>query len=190
VTTRLFIREVLPLAPARSPQQVGAQRGAAREALRECARKCGAPIKGWVKNAADVPLSNDGWFWSIAHKRRYAVAAISDRPVGVDIEELAARPRRLHGLIASEEEWRILGDNSWHSFFRLFTAKEAVLKKHGCGIGRLLECRVAGIDDAGRMVLAFSNHDHVVIHRECDKHIIAVSGGDTNVRWMLPDAEP
>ena len=81
-------------ARARTPEQVQAQRDAARRALAHCAELCHAPIGGWQKDADNVPVPNEGFYWSVSHKREWAAAVIADRPVGIDIEKIA--PRRNH----------------------------------------------------------------------------------------------
>ncbi len=121
-------------AHARTPEQVQAQRDAARRALAHCAELCHAPTDGWQKNADNVPVPNEGFYWSVSHKREWAAAVIADHPVGIDIEKIAPRRNELVlDELATEEEWTIVGDRSWESFFRLWTAKEATLKANGVG---------------------------------------------------------
>ena len=54
--------------------------------------------------------------FNLSHSRGAAVCALSDRPVGVDVERLRTPPRRLGRGMAAEE------------FFRLWTAREATVK--------------------------------------------------------------
>ncbi len=99
-------------ATPRTAQQVLQQREYARRALRYCAKRCGAPAEGWEQDDARIPLPNTGYFWSVSHKRHWAAAVIADRPVGIDIEHVSPRPRKLHDALADAEEWGILGDKS------------------------------------------------------------------------------
>lgn len=64
--------------------------------------------------------------FNISHSHGAAVCALHDKPVGVDIEKLRSAPRRLAGGMEDE------------AFFRLWTAKEATIKRRGEGIGALL----------------------------------------------------
>lgn len=64
--------------------------------------------------------------FSLSHSRGAAVCALHDRPVGVDVEQLRPAPGRLAKGMEDE------------AFFRLWTAKEATVKRQGLGIGALL----------------------------------------------------
>lgn len=174
-------------AAPRTPQQVRRQRAAARIALRECARRCGAPRDGWTKDAHDAPLPLRGYYWSVAHKRRWAAAVISRQPVGIDIEEIVVRPRTLHDELAGDDEWQIVGDRSWHSFYRLWTAKEATLKANGVGIGELLRCRLIALHNDGQVMLEYQQSNWRVEHHERASYIAAVTCNGVGVRWREHD---
>ena len=64
--------------------------------------------------------------FSLSHSRGAAVCAVHNRPVGVDIEKLRPAPARLAAGMADE------------AFFRLWTAKEATIKRQGLGVEALL----------------------------------------------------
>ncbi|MDE5574412.1 MAG: 4'-phosphopantetheinyl transferase superfamily protein [Bacteroidales bacterium] len=79
-------------------------------------------------------------FFNYSDSGDTAVVATDSRPVGVDIEKI--RPRSFQGILerfflpdeikqveASTEEERLI------RFFRLWTAKESLLKQIGCGLG-------------------------------------------------------
>lgn len=63
--------------------------------------------------------------FNLSHSRGGAACAIHSLPVGIDIEKLRAAPRRLAGDLEDE------------AFFRLWTAKEATVKREGQGIAAL-----------------------------------------------------
>ncbi len=167
------------------PQRVQQQRAYARRALRHCAGLCGAPKDGWVQSPEGVPLPLQGYHWSIAHKRRWAAAVIADHPVGIDIEHVTPRRHNLFDAVGGEDEWRLLGDRSWHSFFRLFTAKEATLKANGVGIGYLSACRVVKVADARHVATEFQGRTWRIEHFEHDNHIAAVTYGEEEVAWHV-----
>ena len=64
--------------------------------------------------------------FSISHSHGAAVCALHDKPVGVDVEKLRPAPPRLAGGMEDE------------AFFRLWTAKEATIKRQGKGVATLL----------------------------------------------------
>lgn len=64
--------------------------------------------------------------FSLSHSRGAAVCALHHRPVGVDVERLRTAPRRLAAGMEDE------------AFFRLWTAKEATIKREGRGVEALL----------------------------------------------------
>lgn len=70
---------------------------------------------------------SDRWF-SLSHSGGIALCALSDQPVGVDVE--LVRPRRpgLPKYVLSPDE--LAGfDGSWEDFYRLWTLKESWCKR-------------------------------------------------------------
>ena len=169
----------------RSAPQVRLQREWARKALQRCAELCNAPTTGWTKNEFEVPQPNEGWYWSISHKRKWAVAVISDQPVGIDIESINPRRQPLHAYLAGDREWEVMGDRSWHSFFRLWTAKEACLKAHGVGIAHLLSCRLTALLDDQHLVLDYEGRSWPIEQFYHDNHIVAVTTEPNSTHWHI-----
>ena len=64
--------------------------------------------------------------FNLSHSHGAAVCALHDKPVGVDVEKLRPAPKRLASGMGDE------------AFFRLWTAREATVKRRGQGIGALL----------------------------------------------------
>ena len=69
----------------------------------------------------------DRWF-SLSHSGSLALCALSDRPVGVDVE--LVRPRRpgLPAYVLSDAELAAF-DGSWEDFYRRWTLKESWCKR-------------------------------------------------------------
>ena len=65
--------------------------------------------------------------FNLSHSHGAAVCALHNRPVGIDVEKLRPAPKRLAAGMADE------------AFFRLWTAREATIKRQGLGIGSLLK---------------------------------------------------
>jgi 4'-phosphopantetheinyl transferase len=172
-------------APPRSPLAVQHQRHSARLALAHCVTRCGAPVRGWEQDAAGVPLPNNGHYWSISHERKWATAVIAHEPVGIDIEHIKPRDRELHEALAERMEWVVMGVRSWHSFFRLWTAKEATLKANGVGIGELLACRLLEVRDEHHLTLEYRGRPwHVEQFYHAD-HVTAVTCDAAEVDWCV-----
>ncbi|MDE7220256.1 MAG: hypothetical protein K2O45_11645 [Oscillospiraceae bacterium] len=64
--------------------------------------------------------------FNLSHSHGAAVCALHNAPVGVDVEKLRPAPERLAQGLDDE------------AFFRLWTAREATVKRRGQGIGALL----------------------------------------------------
>lgn len=76
-------------------------------------------------------------FVSLSHSGHLAMAAVSDRPIGADIEIITDRGARLFKKVCSfsEQEYILAsGDFDPRRFFSVWTAKEAVLKHSGKGL--------------------------------------------------------
>ncbi len=173
-------------APVRTSARVKAQRLASRQALKVCAGKCGAPDSGWEKNEQEVPQPNEGFFWSVSHKRSWAAAVIADRAVGIDVEEIQPRENQaVFDELACAQEWGVVGGKDWDHFFRIWTAKEATLKANGKGIGAFSACVVRSMLDDKHLTLRFEGDDWLVEHFYHDNHIISVTAVGDDIRWQV-----
>lgn len=167
------------------PQRVQQQRDYARRALHHCAKLSAAPLDGWVQSPDGVPIPLKGCHWSISHKRRWSAAVIADHPVGIDIEHVHPRRGELFRAVGDDDEWALLGDRSWRSFFRLFTAKEATLKANCVGIGYLSVCRLAEVTDDRHVLTKYKDRDWRIEHFEQDEHIAAVACAASTLIWNV-----
>ena len=165
--------------------RVAAQGGQARIALARCAEMVGAPPDGWMKDARDAPARSHGFHWSISHTRELAGAVIAVHPVGIDVEQIRPRKPELFEHVAGPVEWDQLGARTWENFFRMWTAKEAVLKANGIGIGWLRECRLTQLVTDSRLQLSFRGVEWNVEHYQSGDHIAAVTCGDAPVQWQV-----
>lgn len=69
----------------------------------------------------------DRWL-SLSHSGGIALCALSDHPVGVDVEVVRPRRMGLPGYVLSPEELAAF-DGSWEDFYRLWTLKESWCKR-------------------------------------------------------------
>jgi 4'-phosphopantetheinyl transferase len=159
-----------------------------REALRLSAEKSGVMLGELTKNEDDVPCPFDGNYWSLSHKPKYVTAVISKEMIGIDIEEI--RPRSfesIFSLVASDEEWELSSDRTWHTFFRYWTAKEAVLKGVGIGIGGLKACRIISVPDENHIVLNYRGRLFRVEQLSYKNHIVSIVKNDNEVEWVIAE---
>lgn len=73
--------------------------------------------------------------FNLSHCRTAVVCAVSDSPVGIDIESLERKTNdSLVSYTMNNEEQRQIADSGKHTFFRLWTMKEALVKLRGTGL--------------------------------------------------------
>lgn len=80
----------------------------------------------------------EGAFFSISHSGELVGCAVSDRPVGLDIEEIRDVPERLGRVL----------DGQWQTpeaFFRLWTRREAAIKCRGDRLSAWKSCGEEGL---------------------------------------------
>jgi 4'-phosphopantetheinyl transferase len=156
----------------------------AREALRLSGEKIGVRLGELLKDENGVPCPVAGVYWSISHKPKYVAAVVNKDKVGIDIEEMKPRTESLFAYVASDDEWR-LAERSWHTFFRYWTAKEAILKAIGIGIGGLKTCRIVSVPDENHIILDCKGQSFLVEHLLHKNHIVSVLKGDNQVEWVV-----
>lgn len=186
-----ILRPVLMAAAPETAHLRGAERVAeqsrhARLALAHSAQRSDAHIGVLEKDEHDAPLPSQGWHWSISHARGFSAGVVARAPVGIDIEAITPRKPEIVPKVASREELELLGGFRWETFFQVWTAKEAVLKKAGCGILELSRCTlVAGIGPE-LLIVAHRGREHVVRSILRQRHVAAISCDvDFEVDWCL-----
>jgi 4'-phosphopantetheinyl transferase len=156
-----------------------------REALKLSAEKSGVVLGELLKDEDDVPCPFEGNYWSLSHKSQYVAAVVSKEEIGIDIEEVRPRSESIFSLVASDEEWELSQDRSWHTFFRYWTAKEAVLKAIGIGIGGLKICRIIAVPDENHIILNYRDCLFRVEQLTYKNHIVSIVKNDDEVKWVI-----
>jgi 4'-phosphopantetheinyl transferase len=161
----------------------------AREALKVSAEKSRVRLGELLKDERGAPFPFAGIYWSLSHKPKYVAAVISKDKVGIDIEEIKPRPESLFARVASDKEWE-LQERSWDTLFRYWTAKEAILKVIGIGIGGLKICRIISVPDENHITLDYKGQFFLVEHLRYKNHIVSVLKGDNQIEWVVLDEFP
>ncbi len=86
--------------------------------------------------AENLPLH-----FSISHSGAFVACAVSDTPVGLDLEEIRHRDITVARRICSEREMAFIlgGEDPLKRFLKVWTAKEAYVKLTGIGIKGMRE---------------------------------------------------
>lgn len=159
----------------------------ARQALRQSAQRSGIELKAPEKDENGVPLPSGGYYWSISHKTRYVCGVVAPQPIGIDIERIRAFSEGVFRKTASEKEWSLaeMETTSLMTFFRFWTAKEAVLKATGIGIRDLLKCRVCQIIDDRQLKLQYAGKDWLVEHYFYEDHVASIVKRSFQIKWTV-----
>ncbi|MGA2670270.1 MAG: 4'-phosphopantetheinyl transferase superfamily protein [Dehalococcoidia bacterium] len=161
----------------------------AREALKVSAEKSQMRLGKLLKDKEGIPYPVAGTYWSLSHKPKYVAAVVSKNKVGIDIEEVKPRAESLFARVASDEEWE-LKEKSWDALFRYWTAKEAILKVIGIGIGGLKICRITSVPDENHITLDYEGQIFLVEQLRYKNHIVSVLKDDNQIKWVVLDKFP
>ena len=90
----------------------------------------------FLYNDYGAPYIEGGPYFSISHCKTGIAVAVSEKPVGIDIEAIRAfKPELMRKTMNPTEQQRIISSTSPEvEFIRLWTQKEALLKLKGTGI--------------------------------------------------------
>ncbi len=156
----------------------------ARKALALSAKRHQIRLGALEKTDKGAPIPFDGWHWSLSHKPTYVAGIVARFPVGIDLERIREVSPGMYQKIANSKEWALAGElDPLPLFFRLWTAKEAVLKAVGVGLTGLKGCCVQKIDKAAIQV-AYQGKSWQVAQYRFDSHIAAVATqGPVDMEW-------
>lgn len=99
----------------------------------------------------------EGLEFSLSHSGNMVVCAVSEEPVGCDVEEIRKAPKGVAERYFSEGEQAYLsqlsGDEYDREFFRLWTMKESYVKMTGEGLRVPFDEYEIAMEDAGARVV-------------------------------------
>ena len=160
----------------------------AREVLSRSALYSGDELGPLKKGERGRPLPVNGVYWSISHTSKYAAAVTASCPVGIDIEKIGPFSDALKKRVASDREWDLAPVLDETLFCRYWTAKEAVLKAVGAGLGGLPRCTITGIEGGRQLQVRYDEETWMVSHFfKAEGHLAAVSVNMDLVYWHFPD---
>jgi len=156
----------------------------ARAALRRSAELSAVSLGPLEKGDLGQPLPFNGIFWSISHTLEFAAAVVAPFPIGIDIEMIKPVTPALRNKAAAPEEWSLAGNTGGEAFYRFWTAKEAVLKAVGVGLGGLSKCRIAELIDENHTGLEYESAEWVVSHYfDIAGHVASITVPSDNLVW-------
>ena len=158
----------------------------ARLALKRSAQKSGLPLEELKQDENGAPLPSNNVYWSITHKTRYVGGVVAPSPIGIDIERIRECSPGLFAKTAGETEWALaeMGNPSLITFFRYWTAKEALVKASGTGLKDLLKCQVTRIIDDRHLELNYSGRRWRIEHFFFDQHIASITQDSYRIEWI------
>jgi 4'-phosphopantetheinyl transferase len=159
----------------------------ARRALQQSAQKSGIRLGEVLQDQNGAPLPFEGTYWSVTHKTDYVGGVVSPMPIGLDIEKILPRSEGLFRKTASVQEWRLAeaASDAVVTFFRYWTAKEAVLKAAGIGIKDLSQCRVVRILDDRNLLIRYGQKTWPIEHVFFDGHIGSIVRHRFRIDWTI-----
>ncbi len=158
----------------------------ARECAAASALKSNLAVKAFETDESGAPLPSNGVFWSLSHKPEIVAGVASTKEVGIDIEKLKPVSAAVFTRIVDETEAvyfpvrdRIL------VFFRVFTAKEAVLKKIGIGMRGLSKVKIHGVLDDTTLLVRYRDKNYPVEHFYFDGYLASVTKDKVDIEWRF-----
>lgn len=98
-----------------------------------------------------------GLEFNLSHSGNLVICAVSDKPIGCDVEMIRKAPERVAERYFSESEKEYLnqfcGEDYDTEFFRLWTMKESYVKMTGEGMGVSFEAYEIALEDLSARVI-------------------------------------
>lgn len=131
---------------------------------------------------------------NISHAGRYIVCAVSDTPVGIDVEEIKPIDLRIAERFYSNDEYEYLTsaptESTYDNFFQLWTMKESYIKMIGRGLSIPLNSFSVLREGSLKRVFftQFIKNSDIIGHI-CSEHNSSVTYRYINVDELLAWAE-
>lgn len=150
------------------------------------------PFSSFPKNNEGAPESVNGLYWGVSHKTEIVAGSVSGRPVGIDVEVFRDVSDRLLARVSTDTEramfYAYCGQESCNIFFRIWTAKEAVLKYSGAGLSGLGSCRIRKVLSASYLTVEYQDSDYPVCLFVSGDYIVSAVSSPEKVDFIYePD---
>jgi 4'-phosphopantetheinyl transferase len=163
----------------------------ARRALDRSAAYSGVALGALEKGPRGNPRPTGGVYWSLSHCPEYVAAVTAPYRIGIDIEKITTFAADLRVRVASQDEWELAPRVDDVLCCRYWTAKEAVLKAVGAGLGGLDRCAITELVDESHLRLSYDSEPWTVSHCfEAPQHVAAITAAARNVRWHSLEGDP
>ena len=103
------------------------------EALRKEYGITELPVFEYGEHGKPTIVGHPDIHFNLSHCREAAICVVSDQPVGVDIETIRPYKESLARYVMSDDELQVINGSDLE-FTKLWTRKEAVVKRNGHGI--------------------------------------------------------
>ena len=120
-------------------------------------------------NDMGTPFYENGPHFNVSHSGQYIVMAVSNKDIGVDIEENNDKDMSSLIRIFNEAEAKMIKEHA--DFYYLWCAKESLIKCIGSSINRIKEIPALPLNG----VKAFNGKQYYVKTFIEDKHIISIT---------------
>ena len=158
----------------------------ARKSAGISAEKSQLVIERFEKNTSGMPVPYGSVFWSVSHKPGFVAGIAAPVSVGIDIELVKPVCPALFGKIVDHDELSLFsGCSEMDIFFRVFTAKEAVLKKTGHGLKGLSHARIMQVADENNLTVLYRNEKYQVENFRFENYIASITKNMFDVQWIL-----
>lgn len=142
-------------------------------------------IREFIKGENGKPIPSGGVFWSISHKENAVAGVVSRFPVGIDIEKIKPVSDKLVKRVVKAEESILFKNYDSHMvFFKVFTAKEAVVKNTGVGLKGLSSVMVTEVIDENNLILEYAKQKYWVENYLFDGYLAAVTKNKSDIKWI------
>ena len=120
-------------------------------------------------NDTGKPFFKDGPFFNVSHSGKYIVMVVSNKEIGVDIEENIEKDMSSLNRIFNEAESKLLKRHT--DFYYLWCAKESLIKCMGSSINKIKEIPSLPLNG----IKTFKGKDYYSQTFILDKHIISIT---------------